>query len=325
MTFPFGQYPTRRPRRMRHDDFSRRLMRENRLSSDDFIYPVFVLDGARQVQAVPSMPGVFRRTIDELMDRWDTGDEAERTTLEPAITAIALRHHLMTRFTSFVAVDPVTPTKPAAGAAHESAALSTDQFIPGDPEVRIRAPEDAERVTLHFPTGEIKPMFRDARTGEWVQSFLIPEDTPDGIYTIRVVITLRDGRTRERAVRYQVDGTAPHITIHLDATRVRPGTPVHVTLEAAPAAEIHTDDLAAAAAEDIGDPTFSARVREEVSLVEIELPGGEIRPFTRTADGRFELTFPAPETPGRYTLPLVARDPARNKTRQIIQLEVTDD
>ena len=67
MTFPFGQYPTRRPRRMRHDDFSRRLMRENRLSSDDFIYPVFVLDGARQVQAVPSMPGVFRRTIDELL------------------------------------------------------------------------------------------------------------------------------------------------------------------------------------------------------------------------------------------------------------------
>jgi len=67
MTFPYGKYPTRRPRRMRHDDFSRRLMRENRLSSDDFIFPVFVLDGARQVQAVPSMPGVFRRTIDELL------------------------------------------------------------------------------------------------------------------------------------------------------------------------------------------------------------------------------------------------------------------
>jgi porphobilinogen synthase len=51
---------------MRHDDFSRRLMQENRLSPDDFILPVFVLDGAKQVQAVPSMPGVSRRTIDEL-------------------------------------------------------------------------------------------------------------------------------------------------------------------------------------------------------------------------------------------------------------------
>jgi porphobilinogen synthase len=51
---------------MRRDDFSRRLMRESRLSADDLIFPVFVLDGARQVQAVPSMPGVFRRTLDEL-------------------------------------------------------------------------------------------------------------------------------------------------------------------------------------------------------------------------------------------------------------------
>jgi porphobilinogen synthase len=67
MTFPIGKYPTRRPRRMRHDDFSRRLMRENLLSPDDLIFPVFVLDGTGQVQAVPSMPGVSRRTIDELL------------------------------------------------------------------------------------------------------------------------------------------------------------------------------------------------------------------------------------------------------------------
>ena len=67
MTFPYGKHPTRRPRRMRHDDFSRRLMRESRLAPDDLIFPVFVLDGGKQVQAVPSMPGVFRRTIDELL------------------------------------------------------------------------------------------------------------------------------------------------------------------------------------------------------------------------------------------------------------------
>jgi len=52
---------------MRHDDFSRRLMRESRLSPDDLILPVFVLDGTGHVQPVPSMPGVFRRTIDELL------------------------------------------------------------------------------------------------------------------------------------------------------------------------------------------------------------------------------------------------------------------
>ncbi|MBK8162086.1 MAG: porphobilinogen synthase [Gammaproteobacteria bacterium] len=64
--FP-GRYPGRRPRRMRRDAFSRRLMRETRLSADDLIYPVFVLDGARRREAVPSMPGVERLSIDELL------------------------------------------------------------------------------------------------------------------------------------------------------------------------------------------------------------------------------------------------------------------
>jgi porphobilinogen synthase len=52
---------------MRRDDFSRRLMRETRLSSDDLIYPVFVLEGEQQREAVPSMPGVERLSIDLLL------------------------------------------------------------------------------------------------------------------------------------------------------------------------------------------------------------------------------------------------------------------
>ena len=53
-------------RRMRRDDFSRRLMRETTLTPDDFIYPVFVMEGRKQRVAVPSMPGIERVTIDEL-------------------------------------------------------------------------------------------------------------------------------------------------------------------------------------------------------------------------------------------------------------------
>jgi len=45
-------------RRLRRDDFSRRTVREHRLSADDFIYPVFVIDGKNRREAVPSMPGV---------------------------------------------------------------------------------------------------------------------------------------------------------------------------------------------------------------------------------------------------------------------------
>ncbi|WAS54519.1 porphobilinogen synthase [Burkholderia ambifaria] len=60
-------HPLHRPRRMRRDDFSRRLMRENRLTTDDLIYPVFVVDGTNERQPIPSMPGVERVSVDLLM------------------------------------------------------------------------------------------------------------------------------------------------------------------------------------------------------------------------------------------------------------------
>ncbi len=60
-------YPSTRMRRMRRDDFSRRLMREHRLSSDDLIYPVFVREGRGMREPVASMPGVARVSIDELL------------------------------------------------------------------------------------------------------------------------------------------------------------------------------------------------------------------------------------------------------------------
>src|SRR5512139_1235726 len=62
-----GQYPRVRMRRMRRDDFSRRMMRETTLTPSDFIYPVFVMEGTKQRVAVPSMPGIERMTIDELV------------------------------------------------------------------------------------------------------------------------------------------------------------------------------------------------------------------------------------------------------------------
>ncbi|WP_153074428.1 porphobilinogen synthase [Paraburkholderia bonniea] len=60
-------YPHYRPRRMRRDDFSRRLMRENTLSVNDLIYPVFITEGTNVRQAVPSMPGVERVSVDLLL------------------------------------------------------------------------------------------------------------------------------------------------------------------------------------------------------------------------------------------------------------------
>jgi len=84
MTLRFtGKFPDRRHRRMRRDEFSRRLMREHRLSRDDLIYPVFVQEGSNREDPVTSLPGVSRKSIDRLLH------DAERCA-QVGIPALAL-------------------------------------------------------------------------------------------------------------------------------------------------------------------------------------------------------------------------------------------
>ncbi len=94
-----GGYPAIRMRRMRRDDFSRRLMRETALTADDLIYPVFVLDGDNQREPVPSMPGIERLSIDQLLIE-------AREIHEHGVPAIALF--------------PVTPPDRKSGDAREA-------------------------------------------------------------------------------------------------------------------------------------------------------------------------------------------------------------
>src|SRR5690554_5909085 len=77
------QFPATRMRRMRRDDFSRRLMREHVLTPADLIWPVFVLEGENRREAVPSMPGVERLSLDLLI-------EEAREAVELGIPALAL-------------------------------------------------------------------------------------------------------------------------------------------------------------------------------------------------------------------------------------------
>lgn len=76
-------FPSTRLRRMRHDDFSRRMMRENHLTAANLILPVFVLDGTDRSEAIASMPGVSRQSLDHL---YYTAEQA----LELGVPALAL-------------------------------------------------------------------------------------------------------------------------------------------------------------------------------------------------------------------------------------------
>ena len=67
MTHTFAPFPANRPRRLRRDDFTRNLVREHALSVNDLIYPVFVLEGQQRREAVASMPGVERLSLDLLL------------------------------------------------------------------------------------------------------------------------------------------------------------------------------------------------------------------------------------------------------------------
>src|SRR3954469_6688904 len=64
----FGAYPQTRLRRVRRHDWSRRLVREKTLSVDDLIWPLFVCEGKNHREAIPSMPGVERLSVDLLAE-----------------------------------------------------------------------------------------------------------------------------------------------------------------------------------------------------------------------------------------------------------------
>ncbi len=97
-----GRYPQRRMRRNRRDDFSRRLVRENVLTANDLIYPVFVIEGTDRTEPVASMPGVERQTIDRLLA---TAEECVRL----RIPAIALFPVVGSQAKSLDAVEAYNP------------------------------------------------------------------------------------------------------------------------------------------------------------------------------------------------------------------------
>ena len=113
-----GRFPETRMRRNRRDDWTRRLVAENRLSADDLIWPVFVIEGRDGVTDVASMPGVVRVTLDRLAAH-----------VEPAarlgIPAVALF--------------PATPRRPE-GCRGDRSRQSGQFDVPGGAPVEARVP-----------------------------------------------------------------------------------------------------------------------------------------------------------------------------------------
>lgn len=164
------------------------------------------------------------------LERQMHGGTSER--LEEELTRVALDHSLVTRKTSFVAVERRVVTDTNGGPPRLVAVpselpdgvsadgvfgsdLSLARFQPGDPELRVDAPSDARSVTADFPFGDTKELHFEPRLGRWTTRFLVPRETAEGNYHIQIVITLADGTQERLSQVYTVDGSAPDVDVEL--------------------------------------------------------------------------------------------------------------
>ena len=133
-----GAFPNTRMRRMRSDNFSRRLMRESLLTTDDLIYPLFVIEGTQEKETINSMPGIERLSIDLLV-------KEAKTLHSLGIPAIALF--------------PVTPASAKSEFAEEAynpdglAQRAVSEVKAAVPEMGIITDVALDPFTLHGQDG----------------------------------------------------------------------------------------------------------------------------------------------------------------------------
>lgn len=223
--------------------------------------------------------------------------------LKNEVIELGLAYHLVTPYTSFLAVpaselNEGQETTLAAmraqrakivAANSDAAALSRTRMPPGDPVLTVKAPHDALQVTAYFPFGLVKDLAWDPGLEKWTLRFLVPLGVADGDYQATVVIVRRDHTVLLARAEYTIDSAAPDFEV--EARSVSGG--VHLRVVSAKAARRVTVALA-------GDP----RQR-------LELQG----------DGRsFEGELSLPPQRGAETLRVVVADLARNEASREVSV-----
>ncbi len=167
------------------------------------------------------------------------------------------------------------------------ASLSPDEIQPGDPEIKIPAPQDARSVVVSFPFGETKLAVWDDEANSWMARFLIDQATADGEYSVRVMITHADGRLEVIKLPYTVDTKAPMVKV----TAIRDLTGYKLVAR-----------------------QQANGARKDADRVEVLLPDGSILRLTQVAWGKFEGHWDSSLLAAPVSLRVVARDPALNQS-----------
>ena len=208
------------------------------------------------------------------------------------------------------------------GADGASPSVTPDHLQPGDPEVRVPAPADAQSVVVVFPFGETKEASfePDDRGGEWVVRFLVDRRTPDGSYEILVRVTHHDGTVEILKLPYVVDTQRPHLRVAVH----RQGAAYKILATQ----ELSPEEIAAQAPELTGTiderRRRAARVLTDAKRVEVRAPDGQVLSLTHVRLGEFSGMW-SPRTPvgapgSHASLHVVAVDRALNESALDVEL-----
>lgn len=159
--------------------------------------------------------------------------------LKNEVIELGLAYHLVTPYTSFLAVPEAELTAGqqtalasmreqrarVMAANADAAALSRTRMPPGDPVLTVKAPRDALSVTAYFPFGLVKDLAWDERQEKWTLRFLVPVGIPDGDYEATVVIVKRDRTLEIAKAPYTIDSREPDFDVQAEravggATRI---------------------------------------------------------------------------------------------------------
>ncbi|HSD20917.1 MAG TPA: VIT and VWA domain-containing protein, partial [Anaeromyxobacter sp.] len=279
-----------------------------------------------------------RRRIDDLLGARPTGPAA--SAVEETV-ALALRFKLVTAYTSFVAVERalrVDPSLPLAqalvpnelpeGVSREGifgpgseVDLAPARVKPGDPELRVSAPQSAVSVTVALPFEPTpREAIRDPLRGDFVLRFLVPPAWPDGSYDARVTILHANGAREQRIAPIRVDTTPAAIAALSAPATAKPGEVLRVALKPA----LPVGRLPALARRP-GGLANAVKGAMEVKDVLVRAPWGEIaRARMEGPLGAWvaELHVPAAASAGPAALEVVASDAAGNVSRRRLSLTV---
>jgi Ca-activated chloride channel family protein len=193
---------------------------------------------AEEVEDGDTLRTSFARAKVAELEQQQIWGEIEEAKAE--IVQTALEYRLLTRYTSFVAVErkvrnrggaalsldiPVDTPDGVSFDAIVGTELSRRHVRPGDPLITVGAPEGAQSVTAFFPWGEVAAMRWDGRRSRWYHRFLVPRGIADGWHKIRVLIRHDDGSMELQVEEIEVDSEAPEFEVEADsfggAVRVR--------------------------------------------------------------------------------------------------------